>query len=507
LARTETHSKLKLALGVLTSPGAAFDEILRRELLGTALVIVAITGAVSTIGAIGRALAVGPIQWFALGKDNPLTWIGLCTLYALALQRLLKWLGTEIGYRTSLTIVGWSHVVLLVHQFAGVAWSFLAMSGAQNQTLSQFLDALRMGLPMWYLLLVGVGVHRASGAPLSRGVMSYFVVIAAATIALDYTYGKARIAPFQNGLPGLAMTAFRISPMYPDPWLTAPDQLPRLGAATAGLALGSWHLAKALGLAASVRKRATAVVTLVGLVCFLAYTAIVYTTDYYGDLVQAQRLHDLDKFEASARKIESLLPIIKDNAALVLDAADVYYVAGKPDRAIRHYNQFLRLVQSASLRKDDRRRLAQPHSGIGAAYDLQGKYDDAIRQFRKAAREWPEFRDPWVRMAVTYNREGSYKKAVDAGEHAVRKLGSEAAVAQVALVQAYARTGNLRKAQDAYKALADRNEELAERIGKTPEDWNDAVTRLTPRDLRFPLEKEAAPSPPAKIPQRQRPRK
>jgi tetratricopeptide (TPR) repeat protein len=489
------HSKSKLLLAIITSPGAAFEEIIQRRLLGTAFALGAAVGAVSMIGAFARVYAVGPAQYFALGKDNPLTWLGLYMLYALAMQRLLRWVGSDIEYSTVLLILGWSHVLLLLHQIAATVWSTTIALGGGNRILLQLLDALRLGLPLWYLLVVGIGVQIASRAPLSRGIMAYFVVAAAATIALDYTYGKARIAPFEHGLPGLAMTAFRLTPMYPDPWLTAPDQLPKLAAAVIGLVLGLWHLAKSLGWTLDTRNRRVASVAAVGLVCFGIYTFAIYKTDYYGKLLSAQQLYDLAKFHQAAAKMESLLPIIKDNASLMLDLADTYYVADEPNKSIQTYNKLLTLIKKARLGKDEYKTIARPYTGIGAAYDLQGKYDQALRYFKLSVKAWPEFRDPWVRMAITYNRIGDYRKAIESGDYATKKLGSKAAVVYVALAQAYAQTKDIKRAETAVKKLHLLNKSLAKKIGDKPQDWKNAVAKLSPQDLKYPLERQPAPAP------------
>ncbi len=489
------HSKSKLALAIITSPGAAFEEIIQRRLLGTAFTLVAITGVVSMISAFVRISALGPAQYFALGKDNPLTWLGLYLLYALAMQRLLLWVGSDIDYPTVLLILGWSHVLLLLHQIAATVWSTTVALGGGNRILIQALDALRLGLPLWYILVVGIGVQIISRAPLSRGIMTYFVVAAAATIALDYTYGKARIAPFEHGLPGLAMTAFRLTPMYPDPLLTAPDQLPKLAAAVIGLVLGLWHMAKSLGWDSWKRNYRISGVGTAGLVCLGIYTFALYKTDYYGKLLSAQQLYDLGKFHQAAAKMESLLPIIKDNVSLMFDLADTYYVANDPDRSIRTYNKLLALIRSAKLGKDESKTLARPYSGIGAAYDLQGNYDQALRYFKLSVKAWPEFRDPWVRMAITYSRIGDYKKAIEYGEHATKKLGSRAAVVYVALVQSYAQVEDVKRAEAAFKKLRLLNGSLAKKIGNNVDDWKNAVAKLSPQDLKYPLERQPAPMP------------
>lgn len=490
------HGKLKLALAILTSPGAAFEEITQRKLLGTAFTLVALTGTMSMIGAIARGLAVGPAQWLALGKDNPLTWVGLFMLYALALQKLLKWLGTETDYITTLLVLGWSHVILLIHQTAGTVWSFASLAGVHNPTVMQTFDALRMALPIWYVIVAGTGIQTACRVPLARGIMSYFVVAAIGAMAFDFTYGRSRLAPFAQGLPGVMMTAMRLTPTTPDPWLTAPDQLPKLAAAVLGLTFGTWNLAKALAWDPAKRTRLVAAAGVVGALVLGIYTLSIYKTDYYGRLASAQQLYDLDRFSESAKKLETLLPMMKGNAALMLDIADTYYLAGNGDRSILYYNKFLDVARKLKLSKEDSKGLAQPLSGIGAVYDMQGKNDLAIKQFEEASRTWPEFRDPWVRLAVTYDRMGDYPKAIESGEHATKKLGSKAAVAYLALAQAYAQTGDEKQAKAAADEVRNLNKDLADTMGKSPSDWKTAVTRLTRKDLKSPLERQQAPAPP-----------
>lgn len=495
LEKTYTHSKLKLALAILTSPRAAFEEILARRLLGTALALVALTGAVSVIGAIARASAVGPVQYFALGKDNPLTWVGLYMLYALGLQKLLKWIGTKADYQGLLMVLGWSHVLLLIHQVAGTAWSIASATGMLTPVSSQFLDALRLGLPLWYVVVVAVGIHVMCQVPFSRGVMSYFVIATAATIAFDLTYGRAKMTPFANALPGVGLTAFRLTPMYPDPWLTAPDQIPRLAAAALGLILGLFVLGKSLGWDVGAARRRAASMGLAAVVLFAGYAYSIWKTDYYGKLLSAQRLYGTDKFEQAGRQLEALLPIVKNNAGLILDIADVYYLAGNGEQSIRYYGKFADIVRDAQLTEERDKALSRSYSGIGAVYDIQGKHDLALKQFEKAADAWPEFRDSWVRMAVTHCRMGDYQKAIETGNHAVKKLESEATVPWVALLEAFAQTGDLKQAKAAMEMVSGLDDELAERIGAKPEDWKSAVSKLTPSDLKFPLEREPVPIP------------
>ncbi len=243
------HSIPKLALAIFTSPAAAFEEILERKLLKAAVVIVVVTGAVAVIPAAIAGAKTGPVQLFTLGKQNPIAWLGLCMLYAFALQKLLKWIGTEIDYAALLTIMGWSQLTLLLAQVITTAGVLAGVTGGSSEALSSFVSAAGLALPIWYAGLVGVGIRAESDAPLARGVMTYVVIEIAAVIAFTITYGTALLGPFQDTLPGISKTAGAI---------VNSDQSPWLAAGVIGLVLGFWQVGKSLGWDAETPPRAAA---------------------------------------------------------------------------------------------------------------------------------------------------------------------------------------------------------------------------------------------------------
>lgn len=145
IPQSENHGMPRLALAILTSPGAAFEEIIRRSRplgsrplltsesrpgaptsyqsiqvsgphwgLGGALVITALTGAAACVASLLVVRVSGPVEIFALGKANPLAWLGLCLLYGLALQLIVRWSRADVDFPTALTVLGWSQVTLLV---------------------------------------------------------------------------------------------------------------------------------------------------------------------------------------------------------------------------------------------------------------------------------------------------------------------------------------------------------------------------------------------------------
>ena len=506
------HSKAKLALAVFTSPGAAFEEILERKLLGTGLVVTAAAGAVASVPFVLYGYQAGPLQFLALGKQNPLCWLGLCMLYALVLERLLKWIGTQIDFVSMLTVMGWSQLALLLSQViiamaaAATAATGATGSGTPNEAVASFVTAAAVALPIWYVVLVGMGVRAATDSPLSRGIMTYVVVALSAQIAFRITYGSAFGGPLPGALPGVDATAGTIA---------MADQTPWLAAGVIGLVLGIWQIGKRLEWDGGTIVRAAVSAGLIGAVAFGAYVyAVWFKTDYYRKLaeanvlyVKAQRLYDNNKvrwvedkegqemsaklYRDAAGQLEDLLPISKNNVVLALDIGDLYYLAGDSDKAIENYSRYIDVVKRSPKEDEKRATLARIYTGIGAVYDADGNYDAALKQFKKATGAEPKFRDAWVRMAITYDRMGNYKEAIEAADkHAIRELDSEAAPAWLALAQAFVATGDKKQAETAIAMVADKDSDLAKRIGDKADDWKDAVGKLTREDLQFPLEEK-----------------
>ncbi|MCL5103400.1 MAG: YIP1 family protein [Armatimonadetes bacterium] len=503
------HSKPKLALCIITNPQAAFEEILQRRLLADAFVIVGLTGFAAMLGAIARGIALGPTQLFVLGRDNPLTWIGLWMLYSLVLWGLLRWVGNRTEYENVLMVLGWSHTILLLHQVLGVIWGFLLVANVTNRFALQFFSAIGLVLPIMYLTSVTKGLQTAGRVSFGRAAISFVLVLIAGLIALDMTYAQRLMQPFLNSLPGIALAALRFAPMVSppiylaslaaDPWVRGAEQLPRLAAGVVGLAAGLWVLGKSLGWDDRTRKARTTLAAIAGAALLAGYLIAWSTGSYYNTLVRAQRLINTERYEMAASALATVPPCFTDNklliwgqgtkALLIGDIADIYYEAGKPDKSIEYQSRFLNLLEKSE--HPDKTWLARGHSGIGAACDIEGNYDQAIAEFETASKAWPEFKEPWVRMAVTYDRMGRYRKAIESANHAIKKLDSDAPVAWVALVEAFVNIGDIKQAKAAMANLAGLDPDLAARIGNTPADWKSAVTKLTVKDLKFPLEKQS----------------
>jgi tetratricopeptide (TPR) repeat protein len=485
LENQDTHSKAKLALAVFTSPSAAFEEIARRRLLGTGLVIAAIAGTVATVPPIISAIGGDRIQLLVLGKCNPVAWVGLCMLFAFAMQKLLRWVGSQVDYVGLLTLMCWSQLALIVVQLATVAMYAGQAVGSPNPIVTNLAFAIFATASLGYVALMGMAVHALSGGPKARGIMSYLVVYLAASIAFSMTYLSARMGPFQDALPGVSSTAKAF---------VGVDQIPWLAAGAIGLVLGLFMIGKSLQWPMQKVKLSAALIGLIGLATFGGYLAAMSRTDYYGKLRQAHKSYIMGHYAIAAGQIEALLPALKDNLSLMLDAADVNLLAHNDAKALDLFEKATAAVNRQHS-PDKKQWLARAHDGEGIALDALGRYPEAIAKFEQSTKQWPEFREPWIRMAITYDRMGIYDKAISSGNHAVRNLGSKATVAWVALAEAFAGTNDRVQASAAITMVRSSDTKLATRIGSRFEDWKTAVDKLTREELKFPLERELAPEP------------
>ncbi|MCX6345012.1 MAG: tetratricopeptide repeat protein [Armatimonadetes bacterium] len=497
------HSKLKLALAVFASPAAAFQEIIERKLLVDAFWIVGLAGLLAMLCDLARTAILGPEQAFAIGRDNPLTCIGLWMLYSLVIWGLLNWLKVQTDYAAVLTVMGWSQVILIIYYAIGVIWGIAMAAGVTNDYVIRLFTAIGMALPIIFVITVGRGLQAAGQVSFAKGLTLYIVVALGAVMGLDLLYSQHLFTQFAISLPGLSMAEMRVLPILysaqSDPWLRGMCQIVRLFAGGAGLVLGLWWLAKFEVWDNRVRNRYTLYAAAATLIAVSIYSYAWSQDSYHTTLQQAQALYRAEKYADAAQKTSQLIPLTTDNTllmwgfstkvSLISDAADLYYQANQPNKALDYYHKMLNYTQNTAPSAEIRKILkAQAYNGMGMAHDIQGNYDQAIEQFRKAADIWSEFREPWVRMAVIYNRMGQYNEAIESANHAVIKLGSEAAIAQLALAQAYANVGNTKQAKAAFDEAEKLNDELTKKVGSKPADWKKAASKLTTQDLKFPLE-------------------
>lgn len=494
LENLNEHSTAKLALAIFTSPGAAFEEINRRRLLGTALIISAITGTVAMIPPLIAFFGGERLQWLVISQYNPIAWIGLLMLYVLAMQKLLKWIGAQVDFVALLTVMGWAQLALLLAELSTVGY---AISGIiRNPFLASASSAGIALFSLWYIALMGPVVQSLIGVHKTRGILTYIVVQLAIWIGLTYTYVNTRVSGFEGASGGV---------IYAITVLGYADKLPWAATSVLGLAVGVASIAKHFGWQPAKVKAYAAGAAALGLVLFGAYAFALHQTGYYGTLGRAYVYTLSQQYSKAAKELESFAPLSKDNSRMLLDIGELHFLAGQDAKALQRYREAADSLRSREA-WDSKIWLAQAYDGAGAVYDQQGKYPEALAEFDKAAKAWPQFREPWVRMAVTYDRMGKYDKALEAADHAMKKLESEATIAWVALAQASAQTGKTTQAKAAITIVTKRDEKLAGRLGKSLDDWKHAVDRLTRMDLKYPLELEPAPAP-KKAPVKAKPEK
>lgn len=502
------HSIPKLALTVITSPLTAFKEIIERRLLVPAAFIVGIAGTIAMLSAIARVLALGPEQLFVLGRDNPLTWIGLWMLYSLIAWTLLRWLGAEIDYPTVLMVIGWSQVILIIHQALGLAWGILIASESIHDYEGyavRFFGAAGTVLPIMYVLAIGRGLQATGRVSFAKAILVYMIVAIVIVFGLEQWYTVRLLSPFTTTLIGVYTAAGRIAPtMSPfniDPWVQGMGQLLRVILGGLGLILGVWTLAKFEIWDTPKRNRLLAISTAVVVVGIMSYGFAWHRSTYYSSLLTIQRLYSRGNYAEAAQKIDRFIPRISNtplllwgfsNKALLLsDAAEAYYLAGKPVDSLRQSSMLLKLSEAYAPGSKLREAFsAQAELSTGMAYDIQGNYQQALDAFDKVTKIFPTEPEPWVRMAVTYNRMGNHKKAIDSANHAIKQLDSSAPVAWVALAEAFINTGDKKQANAAIAMVVGLDPALAARFGGKPEGWKNAVSKLTTQDLKFPLEQE-----------------
>lgn len=475
------HSTAKLALAIFTSPAAAFEEINRRKLLRTGLIISAITGTLSVLPPLIACLSGERLQWLVISQYNPVAWVGLTMLYVAFMQRVLKWIGAQVDFVALLTLMGWAQLAMVLAVLATIS---LTVGQVTDTAALQSAGGAGIVLfSLWYVSLMGTAIRTLLNVNRARGILTYVVVHLALWIGLSLTYHNTRVSGFEGATRGiLSLASF--------PFLSYADRLPWAGAAVAGLVIGAVALCRHFELPTPKLRQYSAGAAAVGLLLFGIWVYALHQAGYYATLRSAY-IHTIGQrhLEAAA-DLKKLTHLTKLNGAVWLDIADLYYMAEQDNNALRYYQQSIKSINSVPA-VDLHMWRAQAHNGIGNIYDLQGKHREALAQFKKASKAWPDFREPWVRMAIAYCRMGMYDQALEAADHAQKKLGSEALTAWVALGQASLHSDKSAQAKTAMAIVRDKDEKLAARMG----DWRQAVDRLSRQDLRYPLERQDYPTP------------
>ena len=213
------HSTAKLALAIFTSPSAAFEEINRRRLLGTALVVSAITGTVAIIPPLIAFFGGERLQWLVISQYNPIAWLGLLMLYVLAMKRLLKWIGAQVNFVALLTLMGWAQLSMLLAELSTVAY---AISGITRSPFLLSVGSAGIALfSLWYIVLMGPAIQTLIGVHKGRGILTYVVVQLGIWIGLTYTYINTRVSGFPDASGGVINAVSVLSNADKLPWAAA----------------------------------------------------------------------------------------------------------------------------------------------------------------------------------------------------------------------------------------------------------------------------------------------
>jgi len=325
---------------------------------------------------------------------------------------------------------------------------------------------------------MGPAVNVLTGAPKARGILSYIIIHSVALIGFTFTYSNKLMGKFEHSLPGIMQTAKVFASMDQSPWM---------GASVLGLIIGIWEIGKHLGWTSAKIKINAIAAGLSGLALFGCYWHFLSQNNYLTTLSHAQLNYADKKYLDSARELEKVLALSKDNVPLMMEIANLYYLAGNTDRSIDYSLRAAEIVKRQPG-KVDKQTMAVIDCYRGMALNSDKKYAQAIVLFKHASKQFPQLKEPLVRMAVTYDHLGKYDDAIKAGNKAVLKLGSKSPVVWVALIEAFAQKGDKTQAKAAMVNLTAHSAELAKRVGSDFEDWKHATDKLDREDLKFPLE-------------------
>ena len=395
-------------------------------------------------------------------------------MYCLIAWTLLRWLGAEIDYPTVLMVIGWSQVILIIHQALGLAWGILIASGSIHDYEGyavRFFSAAGTVLPIMYVLAIGRGLQATGRVSFAKAVLVYMIVAVVIVFGLEQWYASKLIAAFNGELMGL-YTAACESRADDIPWQrrsvgagngAVREGYPgRAGADTGHLDAGQfeiWDSAQAQPPAGNDHCRCGGGNQRLRLRVEPEHvlsqspgdTKTLFQRRLRRGSPEDRPVHPAPRQQPAAGRGGST-----NKALLISDAADVYYIAGKPEWIATGERSAHKIRAGICSEQGSRERTypAQAYNAMGMAYDIHGNYNQALAMLDKVAKTYPALPEPWVRMAVTYDRMGNYKKAIDSANHAIKQLDSNAPVAWVALAQAFVNTGDKKQAGAAISMVA-----------------------------------------------------
>ncbi|MEN6371282.1 MAG: tetratricopeptide repeat protein [Armatimonadota bacterium] len=449
------HSLLKLALAVITSPADAFEEILRRQLLMPGILISAIGGLLSAGVVLYNFyfLKEGSLFYLA-GGSNPADTVGLLLVNALVVSLTAKYLQGEGDYAKTLTVLAWAGCVSIPAILTG---------------LFKPVQSLGTIINLWGVVVMVMGIQQAQKITVWKSIGTLFTMLITDGVFLIWLgrYCMSSIYPaIATNVPSFAASTISL-------------QIVTSLLVIAALAVAAKMLPK-LAKGTDYRNSLIIVLLILGLAAAGALFASLHKADPVMEVVRGARAYqdeDTPDPAESVKHFQRELRYIPNDAYVKLYLAHAFSASGSYDKALAQYNEFTgsksyppQLVRTCT----------------GTVHYMQGKYDDARKDFEKAVKDSPDYAEANARLALVYLRLGKNGDAVKSAKAAVKDK-CEGTLAYIALAQAYTLEGNTKEAGDAMSKVKEIDEALAGRISSGPDGWKNAVMQLTPLDLRMPL--------------------
>jgi tetratricopeptide (TPR) repeat protein len=459
-------SLAKLALGVIISPIATFDQILRRELVLPGLLIMVTAGTVAAIGVLLSFYYRSQGSLFELGSSSPTGELGALLIIALVVDGLARLMRGQGSYIQTLTVLAWANAVR-------VAALLLSLSPA--------LSAFSSVVQLWAIVVSIIGVRKAHKFSGLRSVIAYLVgLLVTATL-----YSLLRSYYLTAAYPATAREVTSLAAA------SVPAQIVASWLCAAALVLAALALSRDDGAAYSSLRRLIGTFAAMGIAVAALTTGYAWKLDPVREVVRgtvAYQDQERPDPAQAAKHFRTALRYYPSDIQVELYLADSLSAVGDYQGAVKWYEK---------VREDAGWRVwfeGLAFTGIGTVRYLEGSYKAADDELRRAAKFWEGYAEPKARLGLVYLRLGKGKDAIGAANSAV-KAGDKGYLPQVVLAQAYTTTGDGKKAQEAIRNVGRINSELAGRLGAGPGGWSRAIDRLTPVDLRMPLEMPKVPLP------------
>ncbi|MEN6521842.1 MAG: YIP1 family protein [Armatimonadota bacterium] len=449
------HSLLKLALAVIVSPKDAFEEILDRQLVMAGIIIAVIAALVSDGIVIYNFYYLKEGSLYLLA--NPAGTVGLLLINTLIVSQIVKYLQGEGDFIKTLTVLAWADCVFIPITLVG---------------LYKPLAPISTFVYIWAMIVSVIGVQQANKVSIWKAIGAFFAALAGEMMLLSYAvkyYLSSAYPVIATNIPSLAESTIpsqvMLSLLVIIALIVAAKMLPRLAGGTGYrnsliIALLVLNLAGAAALFVSLHK-----------------------VDPVMEVVRGARAYQDEDSPDPAEAIKHFqreLLYIPDDSYVKLYLAHAFSASGSYDKALAQYNEIETSVKAL------KRRDLLAEAGIGTVHYMQGKYDDARKDFEKAKKGNRDFADADARLALVYLRLGKNGDAVKSAKAATKEK-YEGTLAYIALAQAYTLEGNAKEADDAISKVKEIDEALAGRISSGPDGWKKAIEQLTPLDLRMPL--------------------